>query len=65
VPLDTVDAIGRAQRRWTTKGALHDRRLRDQHGPGSSLDNFIIDNVVLFFKTRASGPVIGGVKPGG
>jgi hypothetical protein len=31
----------------------------------SGVDHFIIDNVVIFFKTRATGPVIGDVGPGG
>jgi hypothetical protein len=51
---------------WTTHQLLIDANvLREQNvlhiesvpiprGPGSELDNFIVDNVVVFFKTRGS-----------
>jgi hypothetical protein len=36
----------------TAQNILHIESVQHQHGPGTSLDNFIIDNVVIFFKTR-------------
>jgi hypothetical protein len=44
---------------------LYVESVKFSTGPGISYDNFIIDNVVLFFKTRTSGPVIGDFGPGG
>jgi hypothetical protein len=49
---------------------VHENVLRDQNvlhveaaaTPGGNVDDFIIDNVVLFFKTRTIGPV-GPVSP--
>lgn len=34
------------------ENVLHIESVLHQHGPGTSLDNFIVDNIVLFYKTR-------------